>query len=68
MDTLKALQVFVEVARQGGFAAAAKTLGLSPSSVSRHVVNLEDMFGVQLFHRTTRNLSLTSAGEDVLGQ
>ncbi len=68
MDTLKALQVFVEVSRQGGFASAAKALGLSPSSVSRHVVNLEDMLGAQLFHRTTRSLSLTPAGEDVLGQ
>ncbi len=68
MDTLKALQVFVEVSRQGGFANAGKALGLSPSSVSRHVVNLEDMLGAQLFHRTTRSLSLTPAGEDVLGQ
>ena len=43
MDTLRAMQVFVEVARCRGFAPAAKALGLSTSSVSRHVTNLEDL-------------------------
>lgn len=66
MDQLKAMQVFVSVARKGGFAPAAEALGLSTSSVSRHVGNLEEMLGVQLLHRTTRHVSLTSAGEDVL--
>lgn len=66
MDRLKAIEVFVTVAQLGGFAAAASALGLSSSSVSRHVGNLEDELGVQLLHRTTRNLSLTAAGEDVL--
>ncbi|MDH3581513.1 MAG: LysR family transcriptional regulator [Hyphomicrobiales bacterium] len=68
MDTLKAMQVFVAVARRRGFAAAARDLGLSTSSVSRHVVNLEDLFGVQLFNRSTRHLSLTPTGEEMLSQ
>ncbi|XWN32930.1 MAG: LysR family transcriptional regulator [Devosia sp.] len=66
MDQLKAMQVFVTVARKEGFAPAAESLGLSTSSVSRHVGNLEAMLGVQLLRRTTRHVSLTSAGEDVL--
>jgi DNA-binding transcriptional LysR family regulator len=67
MDTLKAMQVFVEVARQHGFAPAAKNLGLSTSQISRHIQNLESEFGVRLFNRTTRHLSLTPAGKGLLG-
>lgn len=66
MDTLKAMQVFVEVARQRGFAPAARHLQLSTSSVSRHIVNLESRLNRQLFRRTTRHLTLTPAGEDLL--
>lgn len=68
MDMLRAMQVFVEVANQGGFAPAAKRVGLSTSAVSRHVGNLEDLLGTQLFNRTTRHLSLTAVGEELLGQ
>ena len=66
MDTLKAMQVFVEVARQHGFAPAARQLQLSTSSVSRHIANLESRLDRQLFRRTTRHLTLTPAGEDLL--
>jgi DNA-binding transcriptional LysR family regulator len=68
MDMLRAMQVFVEVANKGGFAPAAKSVGLSTSAVSRHIGNLEDMLGTQLFNRTTRHLSLTPTGETLLGQ
>ncbi|MEM0948543.1 MAG: LysR family transcriptional regulator [Pseudomonadota bacterium] len=68
MDALRAMQVFVKVAEQGGFAAAAQELNMSTSSVSRHVTNLEDLFGVQLFARTTRALRLTTEGRDVLAR
>lgn len=68
MDTLKAMEVFVEVADQGGFAPAGRLLGLSTSSVSRHVGNLEDRLGAQLLNRTTRHVSLTPAGEELLGR
>jgi len=67
MDTLKAMQAFVAVARQQGFASSAHELGLSTSQVSRHVQHLEEQFGVRLFNRTTRNLSLTQAGKGLLG-
>lgn len=66
MDRLKAIEVFVAVAQAGGFAPAAIKLGLSTSSVSRHVSNLEDSLGVQLLHRSTRHLRLTPEGQDVL--
>ncbi len=67
MDTLKAMQVFVEVARRHGFAPATKNLGLSTSQVNRHIQNLESEFNVQLFNQTTRHLSLTPAGKGLLG-
>lgn len=66
MDALRAMQVFVKVAERGGFAAAAAELKMSTSSASRHVTNLEDLFGVQLFNRTTRALRLTDEGRDML--
>lgn len=59
---IKALEIFLEVARSGGFANAARVLDLDPSSVSRTISSLEDEIGVRLFQRTTRSLSLTEAG------
>lgn len=61
MDT-QHLRLFVEVARKGGFAAAARDADIDPSSVSRSIAALEDELGVRLFQRTTRKLSLTEAG------
>jgi DNA-binding transcriptional LysR family regulator len=57
-----ALKTFVDVARLGSFAHAARELNLDPSSVSRTVAALESELGVRLFQRTTRKLSLTEAG------
>jgi DNA-binding transcriptional LysR family regulator len=57
------LRQFVEVARHGGFAAAARGQGLDPSSVSRSIATLEQELGVRLFQRSTRKLSLTEAGQ-----
>ncbi len=62
MDVFKGMTIFVEVAKQKGFAPAARALNLSTSAVSRHVIDLENWLGVQLFHRTTRKLSLTEDG------
>jgi DNA-binding transcriptional LysR family regulator len=67
MDTLS-LKIFVEVARLGGFAAAARSQAVDPSSVSRTVAALEDELGVRLFQRSTRKLSLTEAGHLYLGR
>jgi DNA-binding transcriptional LysR family regulator len=62
VNTLQAMSVFVHVAELGGFAPAARRLGLSTSAVSRHVAELETAVGAQLLRRTTRRLSLTEAG------
>ena len=56
------LQLFVEVVRQGSFAAVARDRQLDPSSVSRAIANLEKELGVRLLQRTTRQLSPTEAG------
>ncbi|WOF74840.1 LysR family transcriptional regulator [Parvibaculaceae bacterium PLY_AMNH_Bact1] len=62
MDQLRAMQAFVAVADEGGFAAAARSLRLSAPSVTRLVSELEETLGARLFHRTTRSVSLTDAG------
>ena len=58
-----AIPVFVAVVENGGFSAAARTLGISKSAVSKRINHLEAHLGVRLLHRTTRKLSLTEAGE-----
>lgn len=63
MDRFKALSVFVAVAEEGGFAPAGRRLGLSAPSVTRLVAELEVEIGAALFHRTTRSVHLTQAGE-----
>ncbi|WEZ85713.1 LysR family transcriptional regulator (plasmid) [Rhizobium sp. 32-5/1] len=57
------LTAFVAVAQFGGFRAAARRSNLSPSALSHSVANLETRLNVQLFHRSTRNVSLTDAGQ-----
>jgi len=51
MDRFESLSVFVAVAEQRGFAAAARVLNLSPPAVTRAVAALERHLGVTLFHR-----------------
>ncbi|HKO51039.1 MAG TPA: LysR family transcriptional regulator [Polyangiaceae bacterium] len=60
---LNQVAVFARVVELGSFTAAAKQLGLPKSSVSRTVSRLEDVLGVRLLQRTTRQLHLTEAGE-----
>ncbi len=59
---ISVLQLFVEVVRQGSFAAVARDRNLDPSSVSRAIAGLEEELGIRLFQRTTRQLSPTEAG------
>jgi DNA-binding transcriptional LysR family regulator len=59
---LDLLTLFVAVAESSSFSAAAKKLGLPKSSVSRGVAALEAELGTQLLHRTTRHVSLSTAG------
>lgn len=62
MDRIQTMSVFVAVAETGGFAAAARKLGMSPPSATRAVAELEDRLGAKLLHRTTRTVDLTEAG------
>ncbi|MCJ8168502.1 LysR family transcriptional regulator [Atopomonas sediminilitoris] len=66
MDKLDALRSFVEVTNRGSFTAAAEHLQLSRVQVSRHVQEVEQWLNLRLLHRTTRRVSLTSAGSDAL--
>ncbi|MDQ0025911.1 DNA-binding transcriptional LysR family regulator [Variovorax paradoxus] len=63
MLDLNDIAVFVQVVRHGSFAAAARRLGLPPNTVSRRVQQLEAQLGTRLMQRSTRKLTLTSAGE-----
>lgn len=63
METLANLESFVRSADYGSFSEAARRLSLSPAAVSRNVAILERNLGVRLFHRSTRKLTLTEAGE-----
>lgn len=60
------LQTFKVVAEQQSFTKAAETIGVSKGLVSRHIVKLENSLALKLFHRTTRSLNLTEAGEKLL--
>ena len=62
MGELESIRVFLAVVDQQSFAGAARQLGLTPASVTRTIAALEDRLGVQLLVRTTRQVSLTSAG------
>jgi DNA-binding transcriptional LysR family regulator len=57
------LEAVAAVARRGGFRAAARELNMSSSALSHAVAALEARLGVRLFNRTTRSVSLSSAGE-----
>ena len=63
MDLLNAMNVFNRVARLESFSAAAHDLGVSKTSVSRHISDLENALGVRLLNRTTRRMGLTEAGQ-----
>lgn len=66
IDELRGMAVFVAVAESGSFSAAARRLKLAPSVVSHHVNKLESRLGVALLFRSTRALSLTNEGENML--
>jgi DNA-binding transcriptional LysR family regulator len=67
LDKLKSIESFVAVARSGSFSGAAGQLGVTRALISKRISHLEDHLGVRLFHRTTRQLSLTGSGRDYLG-
>ena len=62
MGELESIRVFLAVAEQSSFAGAARQLAMTPASATRTIAALERQLGVQLLVRTTRQVSLTSAG------
>ena len=63
---LNALRAFEAVAKHGSFTGAAHALLVSQSALSRHVISLEKLVGVQLFERRPHSLVLTKAGQHLL--
>ena len=63
MDRFEDLRTYVQVVESGSLTRAAETLGVATSAVSRRVRDLETRLGVQLLQRTTRQMSMTAAGE-----
>ena len=62
MDHFRNIELFVTVARSGGFRAAAEVLNLPNSTVSRRIAEMERDLGLRLFNRTTRRVELTESG------
>ncbi len=63
MTNLGDLEVFASVAASGSMSVAAKELGYSPAVISKRIKRLEEKLGARLFQRTTRQISLTEAGQ-----
>ncbi|AEG10475.1 transcriptional regulator, LysR family [Shewanella baltica OS183] len=66
MDRLEAAKVFVTIVERGSMVSAANALDMSRSMVTRYLSEMEEWSGARLLHRSTRSLSLTPAGEQVL--
>lgn len=66
MDQLHAMEIFVEVARLRSFSAAGRQLGLTRAAVSKSIGQLEAKLDARLLHRSTREVSLTEAGQTYL--
>ncbi|MEC8082794.1 MAG: LysR family transcriptional regulator [Pseudomonadota bacterium] len=63
MDTLEAMRRFIVVAETGSFTESADRLNIPKSAISSSVQRLEKRLGVRLFHRSTRRVTLSSAGQ-----
>jgi DNA-binding transcriptional LysR family regulator len=63
MSRAEEIAAFTNAVESGGFSAAARKLGLTPSALSKLIGRLEDRLGTRLLHRTTRRIQLTSEGE-----
>jgi len=64
MQDLNDLRFFAEVVEQGGFAAAARKLGMPRSRLSRRIGLLEERLGVRLIHRSTRRFAVNEIGRE----
>jgi DNA-binding transcriptional LysR family regulator len=66
MDTISSFNVFVQVAETRSFVAAGRALGVSASAIGKSITRLEERFGVRLFNRSTRSVTLTAEGMQFL--
>ena len=62
MDKFASMEAFAQVVQSGGFAAAARKMGVSRSTVNKLVINLENELKVQLLQRSTRQVKPTPTG------
>ena len=62
IDRFESIRTFIQVIEAGGFAAAARTMGVSRSVVNKHVIQLENTLGTQLLRRSTRQVTPTETG------
>lgn len=62
MDRFENMNAFVRVVESGGISAAADRMNVAKSVISRRLKELEEHLGVELFHRTTRQMNLTDSG------
>ena len=65
-DRIRELGFFLRVSEEASFSAAARSLDLDPSTISKVIQRLENRLAVRLFHRTSRVLQLTQKGEQFL--
>jgi DNA-binding transcriptional LysR family regulator len=65
IESLTGVLAFARAASLGSYTAAARSLSISPSAVSKSIQRLEQQLGVRLFSRTTRSLSLTAEGREL---
>ncbi|KFZ38780.1 LysR family transcriptional regulator [Shewanella mangrovi] len=68
MDRITAAQVFNRICELGSLSAASRAMGMSRPMISRYLAEMEDWAGTRLLHRSSRKLSLTPAGEQLLLQ
>lgn len=64
MERSHEMGIFVRVVEEGGLSAAARSLNLAPSTISKIMTRLEERLGVRLMNRTTRQFKLTAEGEE----
>src|ERR1700761_8917496 len=64
MDRLDAIRLFVRVVESGSFSAVARELGVGQPAVSKQIAALESHLGAQLLRRSSRQVSVTDAGQD----
>jgi len=68
MNSVQQMVAFATAARNGSFAMAARELSQTPSTIAKSIGRLEAQLGVKLFHRTTRQVSLTVDGQQLFSQ